>query len=68
MATIVYPARKLGVLLMSDSDNAESVFGHLLTLTIADTFTPLEREVYVPYDHAPLDTSAPSARWRNGIG
>jgi CubicO group peptidase (beta-lactamase class C family) len=39
--SIVYPAKKLGVLLMSNSDNAESIFGHLLRLTIADTFTPL---------------------------
>ena len=48
--SIVYPEKKLGVLLMSNSDNAESIFGHLLTLTIADTFTPLEWENYVPYD------------------
>jgi serine-type D-Ala-D-Ala carboxypeptidase/endopeptidase len=39
--SIVYPARKLGVLLMSNSDNAERIFGHLLRLTIADTSTPL---------------------------
>ena len=55
--SIVYPAKKLGVLLMSNSDNAESIFGHLLRLTIADTFTPLEWENYVPYDRA-----APAAR------
>jgi D-alanyl-D-alanine-carboxypeptidase/D-alanyl-D-alanine-endopeptidase len=48
--SIVYPAKKLGVLLMSNSDNAESIFGYLLQLTIADTFTPLEWEQYVPYD------------------
>jgi hypothetical protein len=35
---------------MSNSDNAESIFGHLLALTIADTFTPLEWENYVPFD------------------
>jgi serine-type D-Ala-D-Ala carboxypeptidase/endopeptidase len=51
--SIVYPAKRLGVLLMSNSDNAESIFGHLLRLTIADTFTPLEWENYVPYDRAP---------------
>jgi CubicO group peptidase (beta-lactamase class C family) len=50
--SIVYPAKKLGVLLMSNSDNAESIFGHLLALAIADTFTPLEWENYVPYDRA----------------
>jgi hypothetical protein len=49
----VYPTKRLGVLLMSNSDNAESIFGHLLRLTIADTFTPLEWENYVPYDRAP---------------
>ncbi|MGB2713232.1 MAG: alpha/beta fold hydrolase [Vicinamibacterales bacterium] len=48
--SIVYPSKKLGVLLMSNSDNAESIFGHLLRLTIADTFTPLEWENYVAYD------------------
>jgi D-alanyl-D-alanine-carboxypeptidase/D-alanyl-D-alanine-endopeptidase len=53
--SIVYPAKKLGVLLMGNSDNAESIFGHLLKLTIADTFTPLEWENYVPYDRAPSD-------------
>jgi serine-type D-Ala-D-Ala carboxypeptidase/endopeptidase len=51
--SIVYPARKLGVLLMSNSDNAERIFGHLLRLTIADTSTPLAWENYVPYDRAP---------------
>lgn len=53
---IVYPAKKLGVLLMSNSDSAESIFGHLLRLTIADTFTPLEWENYTPYD-APVQSS-----------
>ncbi len=48
--SIVYPEKKIGVLLMGNSDNAESIFGHLLTLTIADTFTPLEWENYIPYD------------------
>ncbi|MGH7713948.1 MAG: serine hydrolase domain-containing protein, partial [Gemmatimonadaceae bacterium] len=54
--SIVYPAKRLGVLLMSNSDNAESIFGHLLRLTIADSFTPLEWENYVPYDTRPTGT------------
>ena len=49
----MYPSKKLGVLFMSNSDNAESIFGHLLRLTIADTYTPLEWENYVPYDRTP---------------
>lgn len=55
--SIVYPAKKIGVLLMSNSDNAESIFGHLLRLTIADASTPLAWHTYVPYDRA-----APGAR------
>jgi CubicO group peptidase (beta-lactamase class C family) len=51
--SIVYPSKKLGVLLMSNSDNAESIFGHLLSLTVADTSIPLEWHSYVPYDRAP---------------
>ncbi len=56
--SIVFPAKRLGVLLMSNSDNAESLFHHLLTVTIADTYTPLEWEGYVPYDRAPARTGA----------
>lgn len=51
--SIVYPSKKLGVLFMSNSDNAESIFGHLLRLTIADTYTPLEWENCVTYDRTP---------------
>jgi CubicO group peptidase (beta-lactamase class C family) len=53
--SIVFPRGRLGVLLMSNSDNAESIFGHLLTLTIADSYTPLEWEGYVPYDRKPSE-------------
>jgi D-alanyl-D-alanine-carboxypeptidase/D-alanyl-D-alanine-endopeptidase len=58
---IVFPEKRMGVLLMSNSDNAESIFGHLLEITLADTYTPLEWEGYVPYDRAPRP-SAPSSR------
>jgi D-alanyl-D-alanine-carboxypeptidase/D-alanyl-D-alanine-endopeptidase len=50
---ILFPKKKLGVLLMTDSDNGESVFDHLLRLTIADIYTPLEWEGYVPFDREP---------------
>jgi CubicO group peptidase (beta-lactamase class C family) len=55
---IVFPEKKCGVLLMSNSDNAESIFHHLLDVTIADTYTPLEWEAYVPYDRTPKETGA----------
>ena len=46
--SIVFPETGLGVLLLSNSDNAESIFDQLLTVTIADTYTPLEWEGYAP--------------------
>lgn len=46
---IVFPERGLGVLLMSNSDRGESAFDHLLRVTIADDFTPLAWEGYVPF-------------------
>lgn len=51
--SIIFPGRDSGVLLMSNSENAESIFGYLLSVTIADTYTPLEWEGYVPYDRKP---------------
>jgi serine-type D-Ala-D-Ala carboxypeptidase/endopeptidase len=51
--SIVFPAQRMGVLLMSNSDNAESIFGHLMAVTIADTTMPLEWLGYIPYDRKP---------------
>ena len=39
----------MGVLMMSNSANAESIFKELLELTIADRYTPWEWQEYVPY-------------------
>ncbi|RAK63562.1 serine hydrolase domain-containing protein [Hymenobacter edaphi] len=50
--SIVFPERGIGVLLMSNSDNAESAFQSLLRVTIADTFTPVDWQNYVPYYRA----------------
>ena len=47
--SIVFPDRGIGVLLMSNSANGESIFKELLELTIADTFTPWQWQNYVPY-------------------
>jgi serine-type D-Ala-D-Ala carboxypeptidase/endopeptidase len=55
---IVFPEKKCGVLLMSNSDNAESIFHHLLDVTMADTYTPLEWEGYVPYNEQRKETGA----------
>ena len=55
--SIVYPESDLGVLLMGVSDNSESIFGYLLEATIADRWTPLAWENYVPYDREPVPAS-----------
>ena len=44
-----FPDAGIGVLIMSNSANGESIFKELLELTIADTYTPWEWQDYVPY-------------------
>ncbi len=46
---VIFPEHDMGVLLMSNSDNGESIFDELLRLTIADSYTPVEWEGYVPF-------------------
>jgi len=48
--SIVFPDRRLGVVILANSDNGESIFKELLELTIADVYTPWEWQNYVPYD------------------
>jgi CubicO group peptidase (beta-lactamase class C family) len=47
---IVFPEKKTGVLIMTNSDNGESVFKEILELSIADSFTPWQWENYIPYN------------------
>lgn len=47
--SIVFPDRGIGVLILSNSANGESIFKELLELTIADTYTPWQWQDYVPY-------------------
>lgn len=47
--TIVFPETGTGVVMISNSDNAESIFKELLEITIGDTFTPWKWENYIPY-------------------
>lgn len=48
--SILFPERGIGLLLMSNSDNAEGIFKELLELTIGDVYTPWEWEIYTPYN------------------
>ncbi len=47
--SILYPEQNIGVLLISNSDNAESIFKELLEITIGDVYTPWEWENYIPF-------------------
>jgi CubicO group peptidase (beta-lactamase class C family) len=49
--SIIFPKQGTGILIMSNSDNAESIFKELLEITIGDTFTPWYWENYIPYNH-----------------
>lgn len=47
--SILFPKAKKGIMIMTDSDNGESVFKELLEFAIKDTYTPSEWENYIPY-------------------
>ena len=47
---ILFPEQQTGVLILTNSDNGESIFKALLQTTIADTFTPWRWENYIPFD------------------
>lgn len=48
---ILFPQQRKGIILMTNSDNGESIFKDLLEIAIADTFTPWSWENYIPYQH-----------------
>ncbi len=47
--SIIFPENEIGVVILSNSDNAESIFKELLEITIADIYTPWKWENYMPY-------------------
>lgn len=47
--TILFPEQEMGILILSNSDNAESIFKELLEIAMADTYTPWKWENYIPY-------------------
>lgn len=49
--SIIFPDKKIGILIMSNSDNAESTFKELLEFSIGDVFTPWRWENYVPHNN-----------------
>ena len=48
--SIIFPKQGTGIIIMSNSDNAEGIFKELLEITIGDSFTPWYWENYIPYN------------------
>jgi CubicO group peptidase (beta-lactamase class C family) len=48
--SIMFPDQKIGVIIMTNCDNGESIFKDLLEITIGDVYTPWKWERYIPYD------------------
>jgi serine-type D-Ala-D-Ala carboxypeptidase/endopeptidase len=48
--SIVFPGKQMGIVIMTNSDNGESIFKELLEIAIADKYTPWKWEKYLPYD------------------
>jgi len=48
--TIIFPKPGTGIVIMSNSDNAETIFKDLLNAAIGDSFTPWYWENYIPYN------------------
>ncbi|MDC6350771.1 serine hydrolase [Zeaxanthinibacter sp. PT1] len=48
--SIIFPEAGKGVMIMANSDNAESIFKAILEVSMRDTYTPWEWQNYIPYD------------------
>jgi CubicO group peptidase (beta-lactamase class C family) len=48
--SVLFPKQGKGIIIMSNSDNAESIFKELLETAIGDKFTPWYWENYLPYN------------------
>jgi len=48
--SVIFPKSGKGILMMTNSDNGESIFKELLEIALGDTYTPWEWENYIPYD------------------
>ena len=48
--SILFPKQGTGIIIMTNSDNGESIFKELLETTIGDKYTPCYWENYIPYN------------------
>ena len=49
--SILFPEKKMGITILTNSDNGESIFKALLEFAIKDVYTPWKWQRYTPYDH-----------------
>ena len=49
--TILFPEKKMGIVILTNSDNGESIFKELLEFAIGDKFTPWQWQRYFPYNY-----------------
>ncbi|MCD0474762.1 beta-lactamase family protein [Flavobacterium sp. EDS] len=48
--SIIYPQAGIGIIILSNSDNAGGIFKELLETSIGDIYTPWQWENYIPYN------------------
>ena len=48
--SILFPEANKGIMMMTNSDNGESIFKELLDIAMKDIYTPTEWENYIPYN------------------
>jgi serine-type D-Ala-D-Ala carboxypeptidase/endopeptidase len=48
--SILFPGKKTGIIIMTNSDNGESIYKELLEFAIGDVYTPWKWQGYIPYD------------------
>ncbi len=48
--SIIFPEKQIGIIILSNSDNGESIFKELLEISIGDIYTPWKWENYIPYN------------------
>ncbi len=51
--SICFPDKKIGIVIMTNNDNGESIFKELLEYSIGDKFTPWRWQNYLSYNYVP---------------
>ncbi len=52
--SIIFPDLGIGMVILANSDNAESIFKDLLEIAIADKYTPWKWQNYIPYNYSSI--------------